>query len=240
MVFPPFAASSSPVSSFHGDMHASYRSPRMLAKLTTAALILNLAALAVVGALLWDSLGVAQALAAGDDVADASFELLERRGQDFELVSFAVLIAGALTFCLWTYRVARNAIVLGGRLTSTPGWAVAYYFIPIVNWWMPYAALTQVWDASHPDPRGVRSACGAHALVLSWWVAWLITGAVDLVAFGREVPVDAQAWANQIQLGLGALVVEAIAAVLAIAVVWRLTHRQDARAAASLPTARVA
>ncbi len=141
--------------------------------------MLDVAALIVVGALLWDSLGVAHAILAGEDVSDAKFALLQRRGMEMALISAGVLVACAIMFCLWTYRVAKNAVAMGGRLSITPGWAVGYYFIPIVS----------LVDAVPGDGAGVgRERSGSasepyqprsHALLLGWWLSWLVSSGVD-------------------------------------------------------------
>ncbi|HKE19890.1 MAG TPA: DUF4328 domain-containing protein [Kofleriaceae bacterium] len=240
MSLPPHPVGpSSPDHLAPGDVGVMYRSPRARAKLATAALVLDLAALTVVGLLLWDSLSIARALAAGEEVSEASIDLLQQRASQSDIISFLVLLGCALMFCLWTYRVARNAVALGGQLSVSPGSAVGYYFIPIINWWMPYTALAQVWDASDPDPRAATRR-GSHALLLGWWLAWLVSYGVDLTVLGRGAPESADEWANQIALGFLSIGADAIAAVLAIAVIWKLTRRQEERAAAMWPSARVA
>jgi hypothetical protein len=238
MSLPPITATSS--ASPLGEQGEMYRSPRARAKLVTAALVLDLAALVVVGALLWDSLGLARAIIAGEEVSEASFAMLERRGSEMELIGGGVLVACALMFCLWTYRVAKNAAAMGARLSISPGWSVGYYFIPIVSWWMPYSAMTQVWDASSPDPRSDPYQQRSHGLLIGWWLSWLASRGVHLVVSRWNEPSDAQAWVNQITLGFVGLAVEAVAVILAIAMVWKLTRRQEARMAALMPAARVA
>jgi hypothetical protein len=229
-----------PPGSLFGDLFAAYRSPRLRAKLLTAVFVVDLAALVVAGFLLWDSLGVTQAVAAGQDISRDTLVTLELRGYQLQLISVALLIACVVTFALWTHRVATNAVALSGRLTISPGWAVGYYFVPIVNWWRPYTALAEVWDASHPDPRCDQSAPRCHALLLAWWITWLIRGAVDTLVFRRPHPADIQAWADDLRLGFAELIIEAIAVALALAVVWTLTRRQEERAAALMPEARIA
>ncbi len=238
MSLPPITASSS--ASPLGDQGDTYRSPRARAKLVTAALVLDLAALVVVGMLLWDSLGIAHAIIAGEGVSEASFTMLERRASEMELISGGVLVACVVMFGLWTYRVAKNATAMGARLSITPGWAVGYYFIPIVSWWMPYSAMAQVWDASDPDPRTDPYQPRSHALLVAWWISWLASRGVHLVVSRWDEPADAQAWADQIALGFVGLAVEAIAVVVAMAMVWKMTRRQEARVAALMPQARVA
>jgi len=238
MSLPPITASSS--ASPLGDQGDTYRSPRARAKLVTAALVLDLAALLVVGVLLWDSLGVATAIIAGEDVSEDSFTMLARRASEMELISSGVLIAAAVMFCLWTYRVAKNATAMGARLSISPGWAVGFYFIPIVSWWMPYSAMVQTWDASDPDPRSDPYQPRSHALLVAWWLSWLASRGAHLVVSRWDEPADAQAWVDQIRLGFVSLGVEAIAVVIAITMVWKMTRRQEARVAALMPQARIA
>jgi Domain of unknown function (DUF4328) len=240
MILPPCpAAPSSTAAPPLGDLFAMYRSPRTRSKLVTAALVVEIAALTVVGLVLWERLGVARAIAAGEEVSAGAIAALQRPG-NIDLLSLAVLLTCAVTFCLWTYRVAHNAVALGGRLSISPGSAVGYFFIPLLNWWMPYTALAQVYDASDPDPRAERCAPTSHVLLLVWWLSWLLSSSVDLLAICWVKPRDVTTWATQLQLGLLSVAVQAAAAILAIAVVWKLTRRQEDRAAALVPTARIA
>lgn len=217
-----------------------YRSPRARAKLVTAVLVLDLAALIVTGLFLWDSLGVANAIVAGEDVSDARFALLQQRGIDLALMSAGVQIACAITFGLWTYRVAKNAVAMGGQLSITPGWAVGYYFIPIVSLWKPYQAMAEVWDASDPDPQSEPYQPRSHGLLLGWWLSWLVSSGVDMLISPWNEPANAEAWADQLSRGFFGLVVEAVAVSVAITMIWKLTRRQEARMAALMPEARVA
>jgi hypothetical protein len=238
MSLPPITASSS--ASPLGEQGEMYRSPRARAKLVTAALVLDLAALVVAGVLLWDSLGVANAILAGEDVSDASFALLQERGIELALISAGVQVACAIMFGLWTYRVAKNAVAMGGQLSISPGWAVGYYFIPIVSLWKPYQAMAEVWDASDPDPRSEPHQQRSHALLLAWWLSWLVSSGVDMLVSPWDEPASAQAWADQLSRGFIGMAVEAAAVAVAIALIWKLTRRQEARMAALMPSARVA
>jgi Domain of unknown function (DUF4328) len=217
----------------------TYRSARVLAKVVTAVLVLDVAAMAVTALLYLDLLEVSRALVAGQAVSQDSIDVISVGYDQTALVTLGVLVVCAVSFCMWTYRVAKNAPAPGRSPSITPGWAVGFYFVPIVSLWMPYQALAAVWDASDPDPRTEGGASRSHGLLLSWWLVWVGSSVVDIIAYSWEVRT-ADDWVLRSQLGLVATAVEAVAAAFAIVVVWKLTRRQDDRAAALMPTARIA
>jgi len=71
-----------------------------------------------------------------------------------ENVVSLVALAAVVVCCVWQYRAASAARALGLPARHTPGWGVAFWFIPIVNLWMPYQALRDCLDGNDPN-RGV-------------------------------------------------------------------------------------
>ena len=69
------------------------------------------------------------------------------------LVAIAQLflfIAIAIVFGRWIVRAHRNLVPLGATyLEYRPGWAVGFFFIPILNLWKPYQAMKALWQNSH-------------------------------------------------------------------------------------------
>jgi len=90
----------------------------------------------------------------------------------FLLGYFPIWIAGIVFYCMWKHRVCSNAYALGGMEgvsePITPGWAVGYYFIPVLLLWRPYQAMKQIWDASIGDVKS-SSSLGL------WWALWILT-----------------------------------------------------------------
>ena len=80
---------------------------------------------------------------------------------------------------MWTHRVCSNAYALGGMEKSlnpiTPGWAVGYYFIPIVSLWKPYQAMKEIWMAS-VDEEKPSSVLG------TWWTFWILSGIIGQIS----------------------------------------------------------
>ncbi len=55
----------------------------------------------------------------------------------------------AVVFGVWIVRAHKNLRALGiPNLTYTPGWAFGWFFIPILNFFRPYQAMKELWQAS--------------------------------------------------------------------------------------------
>ena len=102
------------------------------------------------------------------------------------LLALWLLVEG-VCFLVWLYRLARNLRAFGAeRLKFTPGWAVIYFFIPILNLYQPYQIFTEVWQASSLDPaartRAGRQSVHPPALLGVWWGCWLLWALVYRLA----------------------------------------------------------
>jgi hypothetical protein len=89
-------------------------------------------------------------------------------------------IAAVVIACIWQARAASTARALGYPAHHRPGWGVAFWFIPIVNYWMPYQAIR---DCLAPDNPG-------RPLVLRWWLTvvtmWTLTWVAAITACFSE------------------------------------------------------
>ena len=154
------------------------------------------------------------------------------------LASWAVII----TWLIWEHQAMANLWARGyPGLKTKPGWAVGWWFIPFANLAMPLVAMLEIDRRSTPDgsPRRAGGVLGW------WWAAWLASawvpavGAVsaligpidDLVkeldARGALTSYDFTAAAHALAPWLlAAGVLQATAAVLAIAVVRRIDEAQ--------------
>ena len=70
------------------------------------------------------------------------------------LVSLLAIAAvgGAL---VWQFRAATAAQGMGLPAKRSPGWGVAFWFIPVVNLWMPYQAIRDCLAPGDPNRAGV-------------------------------------------------------------------------------------
>lgn len=79
-----------------------------------------------------------------------------------QLASFVVMGVGVV-FLVWFYRALVNAQAVGLPLRRSPGWGVAGFIIPIVNYWFPYQSGCDLFPLDHPGRR----------IVGRWWAFWL-------------------------------------------------------------------
>ncbi|MEV7217978.1 DUF4328 domain-containing protein [Kitasatospora cineracea] len=189
---------------------ASYASPRALA--TTCSVLLGLSGAVAV----WNAVtGL---------VVDAPSVPYPDTG---DLVEMPLSAALDVVFVMWLYRVRVNAEVIcpHGRQRGR-GWVIGGWFIPFVNFYLPWRITTDIWKASGPtDEHGVPRPAST-TLVNAWWSTWV----ASLVL--APVPVPAARIASESAI--------AVAAVLAILVVRRLTAMQERHAEAARTAAPAA
>ncbi|NNE91251.1 MAG: DUF4328 domain-containing protein [Verrucomicrobiales bacterium] len=115
----------------------------------------------------------------GTDMNSLEFNTFDMLNGIFAILFLIVYITGIVFYCMWKYRVCANAHAFGGQLDITPGWAVGFYFIPIVMLWKPFQAMKQTWNATfdraqHADSPGV---------LVGWWTLWLISSFGGNISF---------------------------------------------------------
>jgi hypothetical protein len=56
----------------------------------------------------------------------------------------AVFIITGIVFLKWIHAANRNARAMGAQgLRFSPGWALGYYFVPVLSLWKPYQAMKE-------------------------------------------------------------------------------------------------
>lgn len=98
------------------------------------------------------------------------------------------LLASAVTFILWFYRVRVNAERFnphGHRLKR--GWAIGAWFTPVAGLWLPRQIAADTWQAStRPDESGIPPI--THTLLNLWWgTLWatIVIGRLDANFYGQ-------------------------------------------------------
>ncbi len=109
-----------------------------------------------------------------------------------------VWIAAFVTTLHWIYLANANARALGADdMIVTPGWAVCWFFVPLMNLAMPFVAIREMWKAS-ANPRDWQAESAPLTIPL-WWAFWLAAGVTGSIAFrmdiefGKEVGSAAEA-----------------------------------------------
>jgi hypothetical protein len=164
--------------------------------------------------------------APGNDADD----LAELFANPFECVAPLLGLPTAIVFLMWVYRVYSNLYLFRvSGLTYSPGWAVGYFFIPIINLFRPYMALQEVWRASDPDlppddRRGWRNT-DSSAVILLWWLLWIAGGILAHVYLRMALSGRAEdAPSKQVDIISDALSVGA--AVFAMLMIYQMRNRQ--------------
>ncbi|MEN1679385.1 MAG: DUF4328 domain-containing protein [Planctomycetota bacterium] len=143
------------------------------------------------------------------------------------LVAMIVLL---FAFCRWKYRSYANLRAFGVEDTRmTPRWAVGYYFIPIVNLYMPFRAMKDIINGSAGKP--VETGVG---FVTLWWTMHVLSGVAESTAGRMEFSATTLAAAQSAELfGLVGSVLTVIALPLEIRVIREADKRQLAAARAA-------
>lgn len=82
-------------------------------------------------------------------------------------------------FLRWTWLASWNASALSDSpLRYSPGWAVGWYFIPILCFWKPFQAVTEIFKASQPDSPQEPEV---PAVVQVWWMIWILSFPVSAI-----------------------------------------------------------
>ena len=88
------------------------------------------------------------------------------------IVQTAIYIITAVFFCKWIYRMSSNAhSIRAESMRHTPGWAVGFYFVPIMNLWKPCQTLWESYDAFIDDADQGRN----YLVFTFWWGSWIVS-----------------------------------------------------------------
>ena len=212
------------------DEFGPFRTARTLAKLTTFAFI------AFMAGTLWQLALSFEALSIGRDPARLTLEWasdFDARLQQAAIGSLIFYLVNAVFFSMWTYRVAKNAHGFrGAEMSISPGWAVGYYYVPIVSLWRPYQAIKEIWVASIMPGESRRVPPWWLPV---WWIAWVGTFFINRVLMRSSEPASIEEWVDLHGALVASNAAQLLSAVMALAVVWQLTRLQERHA---LPSAK--
>jgi hypothetical protein len=220
-----------------GENVGEPRPLRQLAQLAIA--LLGLVTVANLVAL-WADLGQLDLLT---DIRDGRrVDLAELTDSDERVATAGLFQTGAYVACVvaflvWYGRAYRNLERLGAQgLRWGKRWAIAYWFIPIGNWFRPKQVMNDIWRASDPElpvPAHHWQGNRVPALFHLWWALWLISSFISNVLFRRTL--DAGDTPDElVSLASGFVlwdVVDIIPTILAMIIIHRTTKRQEARRA---------
>ncbi len=137
----------------------------------------------------------------------------------FGFLELGVNVLTIIFFLLWLHRAYKNLPILGvEQLKFTPGWAVAWWFIPIMNFFRPYQIIKEAWKASDPNVdltnRLAWQTAPGSSLIAWWWAIFLLDRIIGVIF---------------ILLGVAFLdsILEIIAAILTVLIIRGIDVRQE-------------
>jgi hypothetical protein len=106
--------------------------------------------------------------ASGLPLSNAEAEGNDNREAAVGIIQVIINIAVIIAFLIWIHRAYSNAITIGRiKPRFTPGWAVGWFFVPIMSLFKPYQAMDDIWKSSLPGK--------SSELVGWWWALFLIS-----------------------------------------------------------------
>jgi hypothetical protein len=212
----------------------------------TNAVVAALALVVVADLAEWDAvllLYTARDLLARSQLPQGPIDEIVAYSDDVEALRRLVVYTTAILFLVWFYQSYRNLHRSGlQHLTFSPSVAVAMFFIPILNLVVPYQVMSETWRGSRGLSRGPPvderwKEKWASPMIAVWWLVFLLSGSLRIIS-GLLVADAAQSetalsttWASP-----GAVLVDLLAAVLAIRLVLSIARFQDS-ARSSWPSA---
>jgi hypothetical protein len=139
------------------------------------------ARLAIIGVIVWlvidagSNLGGALALSSVGAFAAGQWASPATADNVATIAAVVLLVAMIAAFILsarWILLVSRNAHLMSDQMSTSPGWAVGWYFIPFASLWKPFQAMQEIWRASvNPNDPGSVPTPGIMGF---WWGLWII------------------------------------------------------------------
>lgn len=188
------------------------------------------AGLVMVVAVLIGEIGELQGRISLDNPELSSFEALYAAAL---LLSLVVLVATYVLFGMWVYRAAANVEVAAvPGFDYTPGWAVGWFFVPFANLFKPFAAMRQIWNASHGNESGDLDS--GNPFLAFWWGLWILTAILTNVAIRLNLnPEDPSYVRTALQLETASSVLSLALYPIAYRLVDRITRAQQERLTAA-------
>ncbi len=157
----------------------------------------------------------------------------------------ALFAAAGVVFIVWMWRAHKNLYAFPGvHPRMGPGWSIGGWFIPFANLVIPARVMNDVAKGSEP---WVPMRGSVHPLVASWWTALIVSVCATrlanvfderelgelprFLAVSDDFQLYVDYYGNSIGRYLLGTVALAVAAVLAIVLIRRISRAQTARIA---------
>jgi hypothetical protein len=139
-------------------------------------------------------------------------------------------IAFMVYYCSWKHLVYKNlqaAEVQGVK--HSPGWAVGWYFIPIVNMIKPHKVMQELWKATfYADGTKNWKSKKNNWMITCWWLAYI----VSLWIIGQNQSNEDDTigyYRTEVMLIWASDLLWVVSGALLIVLIKRITEAQDKR-----------
>ena len=184
----------------------------------------------------WLELDLLNRVLDGEDVPLSDLESNDDRQAAVGILVLATFVGTVVFFIRWFHAAYSNLLALGQpELRYKPGWAIGAWFVPFLNLWRPKQIADDIWRGSAPDAPTLHEvgwkSRPVPGLLNLWWGAWIVSVFVGNFAARVWFDTDTAEDLRRADIAdMAGLTLDLLAAVLAIAVIRRLTARQAERA----------
>lgn len=147
------------------------------------------------------------------------------------LLNLASLSVAGAAFILWQRRSVANTLALGSVVRLSVRDVVVGWIVPIVCWFGPYRSVSALYRANSVRGQQIPGDWVGRvpSLLPIWWTAWLLTSFTRWLGAPRDHSFARRETATVWAAVLG-IPFTLVAASAAIAVIWSIESRQEARA----------
>jgi hypothetical protein len=130
---------------------------------------------------------------AGGELDAATAESNDQRQMGIAVATMICMIANFIALLVWIFPAHKNLPALQPTrpLEISPGWAVGWFFVPIMNLFRPFQAMRQLWNESAPDQLLMGSNPSAivqpppPVVLIGWWWGLRIASNIAGRVFSR-------------------------------------------------------
>jgi hypothetical protein len=116
----------------------------------------------------------------GDSVSDNISSIIDSLNLIISVVAIIIML-------FWYYRTSKNIHSFGAKQVWRPILSVIWWFIPLINLYMPYDVTQQFWKVSNPQTKLVNGTewkkTPRSDMIIIWWVL-IVASIVGVFVFG--------------------------------------------------------
>ncbi|MDD5700742.1 MAG: DUF4328 domain-containing protein [Dehalococcoidales bacterium] len=87
----------------------------------------------------------------------------------------ALFIISGIVFLVWIHRAYKNLTSFNAfGLRFTPGWAVGWFFVPIMSLFRPYEVVSEIWKVSNSGLDEATPLKSTSSSIIGWWWAFFL------------------------------------------------------------------